>query len=170
MAKKANKADKHDHGKTSSTTPEQAVKNGGKKSAAVTTKASTTKASTSAATTEPARSSARTESSGASTPAQTASAQPSSSRSSELVGRPEPVRAGTARSAARTSSGPVVDELTRALLVPVQVAQKVLPNHRVPVYLGAAALAMVGILEWPVALGAGIAWEALRRWGPRSDR
>jgi hypothetical protein len=57
------------------------------------------------------------------------------------------------------------------VLLPVQVAQQVMPTRRLPVYLGAAALALVGIVEWPVAVGAGLAWEALRRWGPdRRDR
>lgn len=56
-----------------------------------------------------------------------------------------------------------VDELTRLALVPVDVARSVLPERRLPFYLGVGALTVVGFVEWPLALGASLAWEALRR-------
>lgn len=83
---------------------------------------------------------------------------------------PTAARTAESASAATTASpargGTVTDEITRALLLPVHVAQRVMPARRAPVYLGAAALAVLGIVEWPIALGAGLAWEALSRWGP----
>ena len=34
-----------------------------------------------------------------------------------------------------------------------------------PAYVGAGALAVFGAIEWPVAVGAGVGYAALRRWG-----
>ncbi|GLZ47720.1 hypothetical protein Acsp06_39050 [Actinomycetospora sp. NBRC 106375] len=42
---------------------------------------------------------------------------------------------------------------------------RVLP-HRGPVYLGGAALLVLGVVDLPVALGGALAYEALRRWEP----
>lgn len=42
--------------------------------------------------------------------------------------------------------------------------RQILPTGRTPVYLGAAALMLVGLVDPPAALGMGLAYEALRRW------
>lgn len=42
----------------------------------------------------------------------------------------------------------------------------VLPD-RLPVYLGVAALLVLGVLDPPLALAGGLAYEALRRLNPR---
>ena len=69
-----------------------------------------------------------------------------------------------ATSAAPTSVAPgASDGLASLLLAPVDVARRVLPERRLPFYLGVGALAVVGVVEWPVVLAAGMAWEALRR-------
>jgi hypothetical protein len=38
--------------------------------------------------------------------------------------------------------------------------------HGLPAYLGVGALAVAGVVEWPVAAAAGAGVAALRRWGP----
>ena len=37
----------------------------------------------------------------------------------------------------------------------------------IPVYVGAGGMAALGVLEWPAALGVGVGYAALRRWGGR---
>jgi hypothetical protein len=36
-----------------------------------------------------------------------------------------------------------------------------------PVYLGAGGMAVLGVLEWPLAVGVGAGYAVLRRWGSR---
>lgn len=69
----------------------------------------------------------------------------------------------TAPAAAAERAPGLVDELTTLAMLPVDVARRVLPERRLPFYLGVGALAVVGVVEWPVVLAAGMAWEALRR-------
>jgi hypothetical protein len=38
--------------------------------------------------------------------------------------------------------------------------------HGLPAYVGVGALAVAGVVEWPVAAAAGAGVAALRRWGP----
>jgi hypothetical protein len=52
----------------------------------------------------------------------------------------------------------------------VQVVRDVLPSSRLSVYLAGTALVVAGLIDPPLALGAGLAYEALRRWEPRSAR
>ncbi len=67
---------------------------------------------------------------------------------------------------AATTHG-VVDAAAVALLVPVAVARRVLPDRGLPVYLGAGALAIVGVVDWPVAVAACLGYSAIKRWtGP----
>ena len=75
----------------------------------------------------------------------------------EVAPRPVPNGEGTA-GWAETVSG--------ALISTVQVARDLLPG-RIPVFLGTTALIVTGLIDAPVALGAGLALEALRRWEPR---
>ncbi len=58
------------------------------------------------------------------------------------------------------------DDVAEALLVPLRIARRVLPERRTPVVLGVAALTLVGIVDLPVAVGIGLGWEVLRRWTP----
>lgn len=61
------------------------------------------------------------------------------------------------------------DRVGEAMLFPVAVARRVLPEHDLPVYLGMGALAIAGLIDWPVAAAAGIGYAALKRWGkPRA--
>lgn len=45
-----------------------------------------------------------------------------------------------------------------------QALRLVLPTRRVPLYLGVAALLVVGVVDAPVAVAGGLVYEALRRW------
>ncbi|MFL6114389.1 MAG: hypothetical protein ACJ786_23965 [Catenulispora sp.] len=38
--------------------------------------------------------------------------------------------------------------------------------HGLPAYVGVGALAVAGVVEWPVAAAAGAGVAVLRRWGP----
>jgi len=61
----------------------------------------------------------------------------------------------------------VVDTAVGAVRTPVSVARRVAPvAHGLPVYLGLGGLAVVGLVEWPIAAAAGAGFAALRRWGP----
>ena len=60
------------------------------------------------------------------------------------------------------------DTVGGALASSVQVVRDVLPSSRLSVYLAATALLVTGLVDPPVALGAGLAYEALRRWEPRA--
>lgn len=44
------------------------------------------------------------------------------------------------------------------------MVRDVLPTRRLPLVLGVGALLVVGVIDPPAALGAGLAYEALRRW------
>ena len=84
---------------------------------------------------------------------------------------PGPRRATSARAeqpAARNGQRQpgAADQIAGAMLLPLAVARRVLPRQELPVYLGVGALAVVGAIEWPVAVGAGLGYAALRRWGP----
>ena len=51
----------------------------------------------------------------------------------------------------------------------VRTVRDLLPS-RLPVFLGTTALLVTGLIDPPVALGAGLAFEALRRWEPATPR
>ncbi|MFC5139842.1 hypothetical protein ACFPK1_16495 [Actinomycetospora rhizophila] len=42
-----------------------------------------------------------------------------------------------------------------------------LPANPVPVYLGITALAVTGLVSWPVAVAAGCGYAAFRHWEPQ---
>lgn len=73
---------------------------------------------------------------------------------------------------ARKSPSPTPDEansnlLTQAATVaamPFTLARQLLPDNPLPVALGAGALAVAGVIEWPVAAAVGLGYAALRRW------
>jgi hypothetical protein len=58
------------------------------------------------------------------------------------------------------SARPVTDLIT----APLAAAGRMLPDSPVPVVLGAAALAVGGLIEWPVAGAIGLGYLALRHW------
>ncbi|NMO94043.1 hypothetical protein [Actinomycetospora sp. TBRC 11914] len=62
------------------------------------------------------------------------------------------------------------DTVEGALTASLRVVRDVLPASRIPVYLAGSALLVTGLIDPPVALGAGLAYEALRRWEPRAAR
>jgi hypothetical protein len=43
-------------------------------------------------------------------------------------------------------------------------ARRLLPDGPVPALLGGSALALAGVIEWPVVAGIGVGYVALRRW------
>jgi hypothetical protein len=82
----------------------------------------------------------------------------------EVAPRNRPTSNGSPDRPAEGWVGTVEGVLTSS----VRVARDVLPTSRVPVYLAGAALLVTGLVDPPVALGAGLAYEALRRWEPRA--
>jgi hypothetical protein len=79
-----------------------------------------------------------------------------------------PVTAGTSAAHPHpgTSAGgrSTTDQIASVLAAPVTVAQRVLPDSPVPVALGLAALAVVGVVDLPVAVAVGLGYVALRQW------
>jgi hypothetical protein len=63
----------------------------------------------------------------------------------------------------------LAEGVAEALLTPLRVAGRLVPSSRTSVVLGVAALTVVGALDWPAAIAAGLGYEALRRWAPRDD-
>lgn len=57
------------------------------------------------------------------------------------------------------------DRIGEALRFPIDVARRVLPERELPIYLTVGALAVAGVVDWPVAAAAGLGYAALRRWG-----
>ncbi len=55
-----------------------------------------------------------------------------------------------------------LDGLIRSATAPFAAA--VVPAGPVPVALGAGALAVAGVIEWPIAAAIGLGYLALRRW------
>lgn len=85
-----------------------------------------------------------------------------------LVAPDTPVNAepaSTALPARRTSPHGVTGSVVDAAADTAHVVQRVLP-HRTPVYLGGAALLVLGLVDLPVAAGGALVYEALRRWHP----
>jgi hypothetical protein len=104
---------------------------------------------------------------------------PSSPTSASPNTARQPSPAATKTKPSRTSS---VDRQTREITVtiptdkifstatgivmaPVAMARRVLPaKGGIPLYAGLGALAVVGIIEWPVAAAAGAGYALARRW------
>lgn len=60
----------------------------------------------------------------------------------------------------------VVRDPATVLRAPLEAVRGVLPDSPVPVALGVGALALGGLIEWPVAGAIGLGYLALRRWHP----
>ena len=84
-----------------------------------------------------------------------------------LITPDAPVNAAPART--RTSSPSpshgVTDSVVGVAADAAHVVRRVLP-HRTPVYLGGAALVVVGVVDLPAVAGGALVYEALRRWHP----
>ncbi len=70
------------------------------------------------------------------------------------------------------TSGPAgwLEPVGETLVGSVQVVRGLLPASRLPLFLASTALVVTGVLDPPVALGIGLAFEALRRWEPAPGR
>lgn len=77
------------------------------------------------------------------------------------AGPPERV----ARPAAPAAPRGVTDSVVEVASDAAQVVRRVLPE-RTPVYLGGAALLVLGVVDLPVAAGGVLVYEAVRRWRP----
>jgi hypothetical protein len=71
--------------------------------------------------------------------------------------------ARTQESAAPEPGGPA-ETIANVVALPVDVARQVLPQRGLPVYLGIGALTVANVIEWPVAVAAGLGYVALRGW------
>ncbi|MBB5156051.1 hypothetical protein [Saccharopolyspora phatthalungensis] len=60
----------------------------------------------------------------------------------------------------------LAEQIASAILVPVDVARRVLPENGLPVYLGIGALALVDLIDWPVAVAACLGYYVLKRSKP----
>ncbi|MFF9869228.1 hypothetical protein ACF1G0_28150 [Streptomyces sp. NPDC013953] len=66
----------------------------------------------------------------------------------------------------------VASGAAEAAMLPVTVARQVIPGNRgLPVYLGLGVLGAADVIEWPLAIGIGLGYAALRRGGllPRAS-
>lgn len=66
----------------------------------------------------------------------------------------------------------VASGAAEAAMLPVTVARQVIPGNRgLPVYLGLGVLGAADVIEWPLAIGLGLGYAALRRGGllPRAS-
>ena len=71
-------------------------------------------------------------------------------------------QAGNAESGSPSPSR--TDQLAGVLTAPVALAQRLLPASPTPVALATGALALAGLVEWPVAAALGLGYLALRGW------
>ncbi|MGI8334879.1 hypothetical protein ACRYCC_33415 [Actinomadura scrupuli] len=61
---------------------------------------------------------------------------------------------------------PIVD----ITMAPFAIVGRVLPARKgLPLYAGLGVLAIAQVLEWPVAVGIGVGYAAIRRWGPQGE-
>lgn len=70
------------------------------------------------------------------------------------------------RDQAILSSSESGEQAAKVLTMPLAMAQRVLPVSSTPVFLGASALALAGLIEWPIAGAVGLGYLALRGWRP----
>ncbi|MBV9445703.1 MAG: hypothetical protein JO345_07390 [Streptosporangiaceae bacterium] len=89
--------------------------------------------------------------------------------------------AESAKSAARDPSqeftirvpvGKIASTAVEGARVPIEVARQVLPKGGLPMYAGIGALAVIGMIDWPVAAaaGAGYAFARLTRGASQQSR
>lgn len=73
-------------------------------------------------------------------------------------------QASNAESGSGSVSPSRTDQLAGVLTAPVTLAQRLLPPSPTPVALATSALALAGLVEWPVAAALGLGYLALRGW------
>lgn len=73
-------------------------------------------------------------------------------------------RSGDDRSEPQSAALTAGRYLRDVVTVPLDGLRRVTPDSPVPVALAAGALAVGGIIEWPVAGAIGLGYLALRRW------
>lgn len=64
----------------------------------------------------------------------------------------------------------LADQIASAVLLPMDVARKVLPANEPLVYLGVGALALFDVIGWPAAAATGVGYFLVRRWRPEAAR
>lgn len=69
----------------------------------------------------------------------------------------------------RPASSGWIESAGETVAVTVRTVRDLMPS-RLPVFLATTALLVVGVIDTPVALGAGLAFEAFRRWEPATPR
>ena len=95
-----------------------------------------------------------------------APAVPGNHQPAEAAATPEADAPSPAQLPDRSRPGPgFADQLADGVARTAGLVHRVLPD-RVPTYLGGGALLLVGLIEPPIALAGGLAYEALRRWTP----
>jgi hypothetical protein len=72
--------------------------------------------------------------------------------------------AATQVSTARQASERRVETIADAVALPLDVVRQSLPQRGLPVYLGLGALTVANVIEWPIAIAAGLGYVALREW------
>ena len=63
-----------------------------------------------------------------------------------------------------------LQQVAAVLVLPFTVVEGLLPRRPVPVALGASALALGGVLDWPAAAAIGLGWLAVRGWARDRSR
>jgi hypothetical protein len=63
--------------------------------------------------------------------------------------------------------GDLLDRGVRTGARAVDRVRAQLPANPVPIYLGIGALAVTGVVSWPVAVAAGCGYAAFRHWEPQ---
>ncbi|MEJ2889681.1 hypothetical protein [Actinomycetospora aeridis] len=105
-------------------------------------------------------------------PVETALTAPETPIGAEPV--PAGITAGPAAQRPALPAGPtstpasthgITDSVVSVAAEGARVVQRVLP-HRTPIYLGGAALLVLGLVDLPAAAGGALVYEAIRRWHP----
>lgn len=69
------------------------------------------------------------------------------------------------------SAGEILSTAATAMMTPIAIARRILPaKGGLPVYAGLGGLALVGIVEWPVAVAAGAGYGLARLVRPGTDQ
>jgi hypothetical protein len=101
-------------------------------------------------------------------------------RTGQTAARRTPARKTTSAAQSATTTDNIkvtipVDEIASAALnvatVPITFARRVLPaKGGLPIYAGIGVLAVAQVIEWPIAVAAGVGYAVLRQWGPEPVR
>jgi hypothetical protein len=97
--------------------------------------------------------------------------QPPPSTPAAPVGSAVEIARPNGAGATGTGRGPTgwIEPVGETVAETIRTVRGLLPS-RFPVFLATTALLVTGLIDAPVALGAGLAFEALRRWEPDTSR